>query len=129
MLPPKKPKQPVKPVAPSQQIVQTILEFLGDWDEKPLQDLLDTEFRGIDPTEIRIVCERDDNGYGGDYEYRMALQYSWVDDDPKYDEKMTKYHSQLEKYEEARRQYLLDVEEYKQKLKTWHEEQLKDLTD
>lgn len=127
MLPPKAPKKPVKPTPPSPQIVQTILEFLGDWDEKPLQDLLDTKFRDIDPIEIRIVCEKDESHW--DEDYRVGLKYSWVEDDPKYNEKMTKYHIQLEKYEEARRQYKLDVEEYKQKLKIWHEEQLKGLTD
>lgn len=129
MIPPKAPKKPVKPQAPAKQITCNIIRFLGDDDGETLQFVLDKWFNGISPEDIKVVCEREDHGYGGDYEYRMALQHSWTGADPKYDEKMTKYHVQLEKYEQARRQYLLDVEEYKQKLKVWHEEQLKGLTE
>ena len=124
MKPPNPPKKPVNPQAPTNLINVRNLKFLGDYEDQTIQYLLDREFKGIDPHKIKIVfaCEEDD-------EYsRLALLHESIEIDPKYDEKMIKYHIQLEKYEEARRQYKLDVEEYKQKLKLWHEEQLKDLT-
>ena len=125
---PKAPKKPVKPQAPEQEITSTVIAFLGDH-EGPLEDVLVKYFDQVPRDKIMIVCEKDESFYGGEYEYRMGLQYSWRQADPKYDEKMTKYHKKLEEYKEARSQYKLDVEEYKQKLKLWHEEQLKDLTD
>lgn len=128
MLPPKKPKQPIKPLTPPLKVSESITVFLVDYEEKSLQELLDEKFKDIELDAIKIVLEETDYGYG-DSDYRMALKYSWIQEDPNWHSKMTKYHSQLEKYEEARRQYKLDVEEYKQKLKAWHEEQLKDLTD
>jgi hypothetical protein len=40
---------------------------------------------------------------------------------------MTKYHAKLEQYEEARRQYKLNVKKYKEDLALWHKEQLEKL--
>lgn len=128
MQPPKKPKQPIKPLTPPLKVSESITVFLGDYEDKSLKELLNEEFKDIELDAIKIVLEKVGYGYGYS-EYRMALKYSWIQEDPDWHSKMTKYHSQLEKYEEARRQYLIDVEEYKQKLKLWHEEQLKDLTD
>lgn len=126
MQPPKKPKQPVKPTPPELKLNKSIEVALDDYmyEDKSLAHILEEHFHGISLADIKIGEKIDmwEN-------YHASLVYDYMEDDENYGAKMTKYHSQLEKYEEARRQYLLDVEEYKQKLKTWHEEQLKGLTD
>jgi hypothetical protein len=125
MKPPNPPKKPVKPKAPSPLITKVKQVILEEWDEKPLSEVLELEFPGVSLYDIKVFNDYDlwEDGVAITLVKRDVIQ------DPKYDEKMTNYHKKLEEYEEARRQYKLDVEEYKQKLKLWHEEQLKDLTD
>ena len=121
---PKAPKKPVKPRTPEKIINKSRSVFFDEYEDRRLVDYLEEEFPLLSIADLKIRFQED----GWD-NLRACLAYDWSEEDPKYDEKMTKYHKKLEEYEEARRQYKLDVEKYKQKLKEWHEAQLKDLTD
>lgn len=123
---PKPPKKPVKPTPPKLKINRSIEVALVDYmyEDKGLAHILEEHFHGISLADIKI------GEYMDMYEnYHVSLVYNYEEDDEDYGAKMDKYHVKLEKYEEDRRQYLKDVEGYKQKLKIWHEEQLKGLTE
>ena len=121
---PKAPTKPTRPQAPDKTVTNFISIDLWDYDGDKLSYVLDSRFPDIPLTELYIST--DYRGYdGGTVQLIRKVEVP----DPKYDEKITKYHKKLEEYEEARRQYKLDIEEYKQKLKLWHEEQLKGLTE
>lgn len=121
---PKAPKKPLKPIPPNKTVNKSYSVDLWDCDGDRLSFVIENRFPDIPLTELFI--NTDYRGYDGG---TVQLVRRWEAPNPKYGSEMTKYHSQLEKYEEARRQYKLDVEEYKQKLKVWHEEQLKGLTE
>lgn len=128
MNPPKQPKKPSKPNKPSPTVDDSIICRIDElrYDGKSLGATVEEYFPGISLADIVLDA---DYSFWGDGDYETVLKYHRLAPNLEYDEQMTKYHEKLEKYEEAKRQYLLDVEKYKEDLALWHKEQLEKLNE
>lgn len=119
---PNPPRKPVKPKKPPETIEEFRSIDLWNFDGEPLAKVIEENFPGISLADLEI--NQDWKGYDGG---TVQLIHSWQAPNPKYNDQMVKYLKKLEEYEEARRQYKLDVEKYKEDLALWHKEQLEKL--